>query len=381
MAAVCVDMLYMHYAGEDGTVSIGGVQSYIQELAALLAEMGVSVRICQFAKRPFSLQIAERIRVEGFAIPEGKPAARYQKLHNEAFRTRGEGFAFTLFATDNIIPKHLHGRCMAIQHGIGWDIPRNSSGRPLLRQFLARCRGSLQIIRRIRSVDQVVCVDYNFLNWYRTQVDVPENRLSVISNYARISPRTEKPEGTVNIIFARRLFDYRGTRVFTEAVKPLLNSHGNLRVTVAGTGPDENWMKEQLAGYESVNFTRYEASQTAQMHRDQHIAVVPTIGSEGTSLSLLEAMAAGCAVVCSDVGGMTQIVTDGYNGRMVPAGDVEALRSAIDELICDAERRKTLAENGYRTVKCAYSYERWRAQWKKVLDDMMKQSMGDPCEE
>ncbi len=366
-----IDILYLYYTNEDGTASIGGVQSYIREISLILTELGAQVRICQFADRPFTLKLTEHITVEGFAIPKMKSRLRYQKLYDESLRTRKKDVSFTLFATDNIIPKKLQGRCMAIQHGIAWDIPRHRSKTSLLRQFLSRCLNAYGTIRRVGQMEHVVCVDYNFLNWYRTQVDAPKNTLSVIPNYAHIAPPTEKPSDVVNLIFARRLVDYRGTRVFTEAIKPLLNKYKHLRVTVAGSGPDETWMKQQLATYDQVQFICYEAHESPLIHKDQHIAVIPTVGAEGTSLSLLEAMAARCAVICTDVGGMTQIIANDYNGRMVPAGSVEDLRLAMDELIQDEVKRKTLADTGYEYVKTAYSYERWRKQWTQILLEMM----------
>lgn len=366
-----IDILYLHYVNEDGTASIGGVQSYIREISLILTELGAQVRICQFADRPFSLKLAEHISVEGFAISETKAASRYQALYDASLRTQKEGFAFTLFATDNIIPKKLNGKAMAIQHGIAWDIPRDRGNIPLLRQFLSRCRSAYSTVRRVGQVQQVVCVDYNFLNWYRTQVDAPKTKLTVIPNYTHIAPPTEKPSERINLIFARRLVDYRGTRVFTEAVKPLLHKYEHLHITIAGSGPDESWMKQQLAPYDQVRFIQYQAQDSLLIHKDQHIAVVPTVGAEGTSLSLLEAMAAGCAVICTDVGGMTQIIANGYNGLMVPAGNANALRHGIEELIQEGQYRKALADTGYEYVKTAYSYDRWRNRWIQVLRDML----------
>ncbi len=371
MTTPCVDILYLHYASEDGTVSIGGVQTYIRELSLILIELGARVRICQFAPRPFLLSLQEDITVQGFPVPEGPSARRYQRLYDEAYNTRSPDHAFTLFATDNIIPHKLQGRAMAIQHGIAWDIPRTNRKASLLRQFLGRCRNAYGVVRRISSVEKVVCVDYNFVNWYRTQVYTSETPLLVIPNYAHISPPSDKPRDTVNLIFARRLCDYRGTRVFTRAVIPLLDRYPELHVTIAGSGPDEAWMREQLASYDAVRFIRYEAHESAQIHSDQHIAVVPTVGAEGTSLSLLEAMAAGCAVICTDVGGMTQIVVNGSNGRMVPAGDTDSLRQAIEDLICDRDQRAILARRGYDCVTASYSYDRWRTQWTRILLDML----------
>jgi glycosyltransferase involved in cell wall biosynthesis len=68
-------------------------------------------------------------------------------------------------------------------------------------------------------------------------------------------------------------------------------------------------------------------------------------GYEGLSHVLLEAMAAGLPVVVSDIGGNRALVRDGYDGLVVPFGDVEATRTALAEVLADGPRARALREN------------------------------------
>lgn len=364
-----VDIIYSGYLDEDKKITIGGVQTYIADLLQVIVQMGGSVRIVQFGNENYVVSLSERVCVAGFRVEGKKIEDRFQDLFDKAVATREEKETITLFATDNMIPKKTTGKCMAIQHGIFWDIPR-SSNKSLFRQVMGKGLAAFYTARRLKNVQALVCVDYNFLNWYRTQVDQIIDYAYVIPNYTRIAPKFNKPTETINIIFARRLYDYRGTRVFSQAVKQILETYPHVTVTIAGSGPDEAWMRQQLQGYANVSFLQYKSHESMQIHADKHIAVVPTVGSEGTSLSLLEAMSAQCAVVCTNVGGMTNIVLDGYNGLMVNAGDAEALCGAIEKLIQDQELRTCIAKNGYETVKSCFSYEKWAGSWTKVLTEM-----------
>jgi len=151
-----------------------------------------------------------------------------------------------------------------------------------------------------------------------------------------------------------------------KATKKILDTYDNVFVTFAGTGPDEAWIRAELDGYTNYEITKYASDDSLKVHADKHIAVVPSLGSEGTSLSLLEAMASGCAVVCTNVGGMTNIVIDGFNGIMADiAGD--SLYYAIKKLVDDEELRKDIGKNAYDTVSKGFSYERWAKAWKTVL--------------
>lgn len=64
-------------------------------------------------------------------------------------------------------------------------------------------------------------------------------------------------------------------------------------------------------------------------------AVVVPSRSEGLSVFLIEALTAGCPVVASNTGGLAELVTDGENGLLVPAGDPLALAAALRRLLAD----------------------------------------------
>jgi glycosyltransferase involved in cell wall biosynthesis len=108
-----------------------------------------------------------------------------------------------------------------------------------------------------------------------------------------------------------------------------------------------------------------------RIHEAFHIAVVPSLASEGTSLALVEAMAAGCAVIATNVGGMTNVVLDGYNGRLVDP-DIESLTDALVGLVRDQDGRSKLAERAAETAREAFSLDRWKCRWSEVLDHVQQ---------
>lgn len=362
-----INILYSYYFDfAKSSITIGGIQTYIQNLVAICLDLGLEVSVFQIGNETRSIE------VDGYTIKElcvGKSTA-YQKFANMvAEETEKENDVF-IYATDTIIPwtnpfKHT----IAIQHGINWDMPRSKS-RPEFIMQLSKVRRNYIIMRKVNNAGTVVCVDYNFVNWLRAQSDKVKPNLMVIPNYTRIAPPFSKPSNKVNIIFARRFWWYRGTRVFAFAIKRLLNEYDNIEVTVAGSGPDEEWLHKELGSYGNLHFIRYKSEESMEIHADKHIAVVPTVGSEGTSLSLLEAMSAQCAVVASDVGGMTNIILDGYNGLLVPAGNAESLYYSIKFLIDTPSARQQIANKGYETVKCSFSYDKWKSSWEKVIKEV-----------
>ncbi len=359
-------IIYVNYLTPDGKeMSVGGIQTYISNLVPLLEERGYRVTIYQKSSQPFEREM-------GALIVKGIPTkqVRGPKVGAALFKDCEEHFDrdkdLLIFGCDNYICDTKGIPFIAVQHGITWDKPIYS--RPTYWLFKKFYR-AVDTVRRVEKADMLVCVDNNFINWYRATVAKPTIRLIGIPNFSSIAPVMFKDDnGPVRIIFARRFFDYRGTRIFGEAVSRLIEEGADIHVTLAGEGPDEAWLRVKIGANPNVEFTRYASDESLAVHADKHIAVVPTKGSEGTSLSLLEAMSAQCAVIGTNVGGITDIIIDRYNGRLV-SPDADSLYKALKELVEDKELRKRLAAKGYDTVKEAFSKEKWQGAWREVFSE------------
>ena len=98
--------------------------------------------------------------------------------------------------------------------------------------------------------------------------------------------------------------------------------------------------------------------------------VVLSSDNEGTPVSLIEALAARCAVVSTEVGGVRDVLADGDRGVLVPPGDVTALSSALVALSRDPERRQRLAAAGETAVLAQFSRERLLADVESLYAEL-----------
>ena len=110
---------------------------------------------------------------------------------------------------------------------------------------------------------------------------------------------------------------------------------------------------------------------TYDFHNKIDISVVPTLGSEGTSLSLLEAMASSCAVICTPVGGMSNIVINEFNGIIVNYKSSE-IAIAIKKLVNNRNYLNKLGENALKTVEASFSKHKWDSKWINVVNELCK---------
>lgn len=364
-----VYIIYRNFLNLDKkTLSIGGIQTYILNLCDVIKKLDFAPVICQTSKENFET-VYDGIKVYGYISDDStlaKIAITKLNLHNEPI----------IFGSHELITQY-NGPSIGIQHGISWDTPVHEelSKRLNIVYTFQRARMAYILLKKISLVKQLVCVDYNFINWYRTQVAYPSLRMIAIPNFAIPQKPKPKTKDQINLIFARRLFWYRGTRMFMEIMQELLDENPLLNITVAGEGTDENMFKTMYGEHKRVNLIRYNAEESYQIHSDKHIAIIPTLGSEGTSLSLLEAMASHCAVICTNVGGMSNIVLNRYNGLIINP-EKKTLKEAITLLVNNPDLRESLANKGFETVKHAFNINVWKDGWEKIL----RQEFIEGCE-
>lgn len=364
-------ILYSKYLDEARSrITIGGVQTYITNLIDVLQHQGYEVSLYQCAQEDFSVEW-DGIKVYGIKYHSEKGRSVGGKLFECCKQYANPQTDLIVFATDTLIVNCNGFKTIAIQHGIFWDIPKRkySSKLKYFIEYINKCRQAWSTIRRCSLVDSLVCVDYNFINWYRALVPFSKVNLYAIPNFTTIPKEIDKSNDKLTVIFARRFFEYRGTRIFADAISDTLKHH-DIKVIVAGEGPDEPYLKDKLGWSHNVEFMRYNSEESLKIHEKCDIAVVPTVGSEGTSLSLLEAMASKCAVICTNVGGMTNIVLDHYNGLLISPSSAQ-LKDALEKLIINKDLRIQIANKAYETASISFCLDKWRKDWESVLKGLI----------
>lgn len=98
------------------------------------------------------------------------------------------------------------------------------------------------------------------------------------------------------------------------------------------------------------------------------IALIPSKAAEGTSLSCLEAMACGCALITSYVGGLSDLVINNYNGLLIKP-TTDNLVEAISRLLNEPEQARILSRRGVK-VAGTFSISRWKKEWQSVIQEV-----------
>ena len=185
------------------------------------------------------------------------------------------------------------------------------------------------------------------------------NKLTTLHNGVDRSlfDRAMPPRLTPRPVFftARRLVKKNGLHIllaaFEEVAKEL-----NAELRIAGEGPELRSLQEQcvnLGIHEQVTFTgALDRDKLPRFVQDGQVAVIPSL-AEASSLFLLECMALRRPVVCSDVGGLTEVV-DKHTAWIARAGDSEDLARKMSAAVTDwnasvekADLARSLAESQF----------------------------------
>ena len=154
----------------------------------------------------------------------------------------------------------------------------------------------------------------------------------------------QRPGGALTIGVVCALRPEKGLRTLMEAFAIARQHHPCIRLQFVGSGPmldDLQKLASELCVSGVVNFEPT-TSKVSEWLRKIDIFVLPSL-SEALSNALMEAMACGCAVIASNVGGNPELVLDERTGLLFEPGDKESLAKKLAVLIENTEIRSTLA--------------------------------------
>lgn len=178
---------------------------------------------------------------------------------------------------------------------------------------------------------------------------------------ARRRARAEFGYGDGHVVFgiAARLVDAKGHRFLFEAASRLRQNQPGMRILVLGQGNLEAALKRLAHELEIAPIVQWAGfrNDMAQCLQAIDIGVQPSIDCDTSSFSLKEMMALEIPVIASDYGGLTEIVADGEEGRVVAAGTVEPLAQAMAALLADAPKRREMGIAGRRRVLRDFTIE------------------------
>jgi glycosyltransferase involved in cell wall biosynthesis len=168
------------------------------------------------------------------------------------------------------------------------------------------------------------------------------------------------------IIFVGSFFPYQDVKGLLDAYARVLVKHPQVRLLLVGEGEqyaETVQYANDLGLANVVKFTGFlPHSEIPAIMSAADIAVAPYTKIEdekflGSSMKLVEYMAAGVPVIASDNGQIREVIQDGVNGFLVPAGDIHALGDTLLKLIEHPHLRQSVGQQARQTALHEYSWD------------------------
>jgi glycosyltransferase involved in cell wall biosynthesis len=360
--------------GKDRLVH-GGAEKYLVELTRLLTDMGHTVTV--YAGYPPAgsspRDIYKTYGNMNFVLmrhSENLDHNCYPQL-NQWFNEMAAGSDLYIYFSPFLCWPHAHRNSISVCHGIYWDWVHNpvrTWNDSDLAQFWK------QNLYGFTAPDVCVSVDTNSKNVIRAIVPGEQRKMVVIPNFVDtdkfIPGKKTWPE--TRVLLPRRMHILRGQNAFIRLAVDFADDP-NYKFIACGQAINE---QEETMMTDKIHNTHKNLLQTwvpmedmPELYQKSDISVIPTIACEGQSLGTLESMSSGLPIIASNVGGLTDLVIDGYNG-LVWDPDYDSLTEKIRELE-DPSLREKFGRHGREMAVDSFDIRKWRRSWTDLIKEMI----------
>jgi glycosyltransferase involved in cell wall biosynthesis len=230
------------------------------------------------------------------------------------------------------------------------------------------------------SVDLVYAVSHNIRDHILADFRIPPEHVHYLpfgidkDTFSPGSGTKEHAAETVRIFSNRGFFAVYDTETLVRGFLQARASDSRLHLVLKGDGPQESAIR-QLVGSLGLrdHVTFQQKTSYAEVPRDYRAADIflTTSVSDGTPVSLLEAMASGLPCIATSVGGIPEWITDAENGILIPPRSPEAVADAILHLSKDPDLRSRLGTAARATILARGEWDILMAQVEKDYEELV----------
>lgn len=159
----------------------------------------------------------------------------------------------------------------------------------------------------------------------------------VIPNFVEdrsLQTENKKHAGTLNFLFVGRITPEKGIDVMVRAFRDIPDNC--LRLDIVGDGPEMPMVEKIVSGDHRIHIQgRKNSAELNNFYLNADILIAPSIWYDNFPTVILEAFSYGVCVIASRVGGIPELVADGYNGFLVSPGDSGSITQKIKFIMDD----------------------------------------------
>jgi L-malate glycosyltransferase len=208
---------------------------------------------------------------------------------------------------------------------------------------------------------------------------VPPAKVAIVPNGLDLSAFTPRraDAGRQRVIVVGNLRPVKGHEVLIDAAPDVLRRYPQAHFELVGSGPEHASLTARAAARGVAHaFTFLGArDDVPALLAAADVFVLPSY-TESFPNALLEAMAAGLPIVASAVGGIPEVIHNGRNGLLIPAGDAAALAERLCRVLGDPALRTRLSVAARADAEARYSFDRMVAAFDSLYVENLTRRGG-----
>lgn len=170
----------------------------------------------------------------------------------------------------------------------------------------------------------------------------------------------------IRFSFIGHFGEHKGVHTLLQAL-PLVSQRAKVLINLVGDGEERGEYKRMLSENGCGQHVRFwgkiDNSRVEEVYAETDVLVLPSIWHENQPVSITEAMASGCPVIASDMGGNRELIVDGVTGYLFKAGDAAQLAERISKFVDDPSLLERMGREGRQRMR-PYSFQ---AQVRELL--------------
>jgi len=170
-----------------------------------------------------------------------------------------------------------------------------------------------------------------------------------------------------------RMVWQKGFKYLIESIPEIIETLPQSKILIVGDGPlraEMEALSERLKIGKNVSFTGFR-SDIKEILSALDLLVIPSL-SEGFPMVTLEAMAMAKPIIATNIDGITEQITDGIDGILVPPKDPSALAKAVVRVLDDKELARSMGLSARKKVEQEFSVEKMVTETEKVYLSLLK---------
>jgi phosphatidyl-myo-inositol alpha-mannosyltransferase len=224
-------------------------------------------------------------------------------------------------------------------------------------------------------IDRKVVVSKDALELVRSSIPGEYDILFNGVEVDEIASTPPTPTTHPTIFFCGRHEERKGLAVLLEAFQSMPS---DVRLWIASDGPDTARLRAEYGIDARISWLgRISDPEKFARLRGAEVLCAPSLHGESFGVVLIEAMAAGTAVVASGLDGYRNVATDGVDALLVPPGDVDALADGLRAVLGDVVLADALRANGARRAN-DFAMATLAADYVRIYQELIDAAPAEP---